>query len=149
MPIHSSTLAWRIYLHDKSHIHDTLRARVQAGQLVLRWTKGYCTWFFLLYWGIFILYSIFLGPLLCQSIFYSYWDARMILHLSFYHHGELKWKSLSRVQLIETPPHGILQARISGMGTSPGIFPIQRLNSGLPHCRQILYQLSHRGSPLL
>ena len=28
-----------------------------------------------------------------------------------------------------------------------GIFPIQRLNPGLPHCRQILYQLSHKGSP--
>ena len=28
-----------------------------------------------------------------------------------------------------------------------GIFPIQELNPGLPHCRQILYQLSHQGSP--
>ena len=28
-----------------------------------------------------------------------------------------------------------------------GIFPTQRLNPGLPHCRQILYQLSHKGSP--
>ena len=28
-----------------------------------------------------------------------------------------------------------------------GIFPIQGLNPGLPHCRQILYQLSHKGSP--
>ena len=27
-----------------------------------------------------------------------------------------------------------------------GIFPIQRSNPGLPHCRQILYQLSHKGS---
>ena len=27
-----------------------------------------------------------------------------------------------------------------------GIFPIQGLNSGLPHCRQILYHLSHQGS---
>ena len=27
-----------------------------------------------------------------------------------------------------------------------GIFPIQRLNPGLPHCRQILYCLSHQGS---
>ena len=27
-----------------------------------------------------------------------------------------------------------------------GIFPIQGLNPGLPHCRQILYQLSHQGS---
>ena len=28
-----------------------------------------------------------------------------------------------------------------------GIFPIQGSNPGLPHCRQILYQLSHKGSP--
>ena len=28
-----------------------------------------------------------------------------------------------------------------------GIFPTQRLNSGLPHCRQILHHLSHQGSP--
>ena len=29
-----------------------------------------------------------------------------------------------------------------------GIFPTQGLNPGLPHCRQILYHLSHQGSPL-
>ena len=28
-----------------------------------------------------------------------------------------------------------------------GIFPTQGLNPGLPHCGQILYQLSHKGSP--
>ena len=28
-----------------------------------------------------------------------------------------------------------------------GIFPIQGLNTDLPHCRQILYQLSHQGTP--
>ena len=28
-----------------------------------------------------------------------------------------------------------------------GIFPTQGLNPGLPHCRWILYQLSHKGSP--
>ena len=28
-----------------------------------------------------------------------------------------------------------------------GIFLTQGLNPGLPHCRQILFQLSHRGSP--
>ena len=28
-----------------------------------------------------------------------------------------------------------------------GIFPTQELNPGLPHCRQILYQISHKGSP--
>ena len=30
-----------------------------------------------------------------------------------------------------------------------GISPTQGLNSGLPHCRWILYQLSHQGSPLI
>ena len=28
-----------------------------------------------------------------------------------------------------------------------GIFPTQGSNPGLPHCGQILYQLSHKGSP--
>ena len=28
-----------------------------------------------------------------------------------------------------------------------GIFPTQGSNSGLPHCRRILYHLSHQGSP--
>ena len=28
-----------------------------------------------------------------------------------------------------------------------GIFPTQGPNPGLPHCRQVLYQLSHQGSP--
>ena len=46
--------------------------------------------------------------------------------------------------------HGILQARIlEGVASIllQGIFPTQGLNPGLPHCRQILYQLSHKGSP--
>ena len=46
--------------------------------------------------------------------------------------------------------HEILQARIPEWAAVPfsrGIFPTQGLNSGLPHCRWILYQLSHQGSP--
>ena len=38
----------------------------------------------------------------------------------------------------------------TGVGTLfllQGIFPSQGLNPGLLHCRQILYQLSHKGSP--
>ena len=48
------------------------------------------------------------------------------------------------------PAHGILQARILewvAISFSRGIFPIQGLNPGLPHCREILYHLSHQGSP--
>ena len=37
--------------------------------------------------------------------------------------------------------HGVLQA------LEKGIFPTQGSNPGLLHYRQILYQLSHKGSP--
>ena len=46
--------------------------------------------------------------------------------------------------------HGILQVRILeeiAIPFSRGIFPTQRWNPGLLHCRWILYQLSHQGSP--
>ena len=42
--------------------------------------------------------------------------------------------------------HGIFQARNTGVGYHfllQGIFPTQGLNSGLLHCRQTLYRLSH------
>ena len=53
------------------------------------------------------------------------------------------------------PPHGLYSpcnspGQNTEMGSCfllQGIFPTQGLNSGLPHCRQILYQLSHQGSP--
>ena len=36
---------------------------------------------------------------------------------------------------------------VGSLSLLQGIFPIQELNQGLLHCRQILYQLSYRGSP--
>ena len=52
-------------------------------------------------------------------------------------------------------PHGLYNPWISpgqntGVGSLSllqGIFPTKRLNPGLPHCRQILYQLNQQGSP--
>ena len=47
--------------------------------------------------------------------------------------------------------YGILQARILELVALPfsrGIFPTQGLNPGLPHCREILYHLSQKGSPI-
>ena len=38
---------------------------------------------------------------------------------------------------------------VGGLSLIQGIFPTQGLNPGLPHCRWILYQLSHKGSPRL
>ena len=51
-------------------------------------------------------------------------------------------------------PHGLYSSWNSpGQHTGVGnisplqeIFPTQGLNPGLPHCRRILYQLSHKGS---
>ena len=46
--------------------------------------------------------------------------------------------------------HGDSPGKNTGMGCHAllqGIFPTQGLNPGLPHCRQILYHLSHWGSP--
>ena len=45
--------------------------------------------------------------------------------------------------------HGILQARILEWVAflfSGGVFQTQGLNPGLLHCRQILYQMSQKGS---
>ena len=36
---------------------------------------------------------------------------------------------------------------VGSLSLLQGIFPTQGSNPGLPHCRQILYQLSHQGSP--
>ena len=52
-------------------------------------------------------------------------------------------------------PHGLYSpwnfpGQNTGVGSLSllqGIFPTQGLNPGLPHFRQILYQLSHKGNP--
>ena len=51
-------------------------------------------------------------------------------------------------------PHGLYPWNSPGQNTGvgslsllQGIFPTQGSNPGLPHCRQVLYQLSHKGSP--
>ena len=38
---------------------------------------------------------------------------------------------------------------VSSLCLLQGIFPTQESNQGLLHCRQILYQLSHKGSPFV
>ena len=63
-----------------------------------------------------------------------------------------KEKSLSGVRLLR--PHGQYSPwNSSGQNTGvgnlsllQGIFPTQGSNPGLPHCRQILYHQSHKGS---
>ena len=64
-----------------------------------------------------------------------------------------KWKLLSHGQLFATPwsIHSMEFSRqntgVGSLSLFQGIFPTQGLNPGLLHCRQILYPLSHKGSP--
>ena len=102
-----------------------------------------------------ILYNIRLKwkgkSLSCVQLFANPWIVA--------HQGLCPWKSLSRVQLFATPWIGAHQGLCPW--TSPGkntgvgchsllqeTFLTQGLNSGLLHCRQILYHLSHQGSPV-
>jgi len=63
-----------------------------------------------------------------------------------------KWKSLSHVW-----PHGLhspcnspgQNTGVGSLSLLQGVFPIQGLNPGLPHCKRILYWLSHQGDPRL
>ena len=46
--------------------------------------------------------------------------------------------------------HGDSPGKNTGVGCHAllqGVFPTQGLNPGLPHCGQIIYQLSHQGNP--
>ena len=45
------------------------------------------------------------------------------------------------------PPGKPKNTRVGSLSLLQQIFPIQELNWGLLHCRWILYQLSHQGSP--
>ena len=68
------------------------------------------------------------------------------------HHSKCKVKVTQSDSLW---PHGLYSpwnspGQNTGVGNCSllqGIFPTQGLNPGLPHCRWILYQLSHQGSP--
>ena len=64
-----------------------------------------------------------------------------------------KWKLLVMSDSLQ--PHGLyspwnslsLNAGVGSRFLLQGIFPTQRSNPDLPHCRWILYQLSQQGSP--
>ena len=69
---------------------------------------------------------------------------------------EVKWSESFSVLSDSLWPHGLHSPWNSpGQNTRVGslsilqlaIFPTEGWNPGLPHCRRILYQLSHEGSP--
>ena len=68
----------------------------------------------------------------------------------------LWWESESESHSVVSnslQPHGLYSpwnfpgpnTGVGSLSLLQGIFPTQSLNPGLPHCRWILYQLSHKG----
>ena len=72
----------------------------------------------------------------CISFLFIESDSRSVVSDSLRSHGLYNlWNSPGQNTGMRS--HSFLQ----------GIFPTQGSNPELPHCRQILYQLSHQGSP--
>ena len=93
--------------------------------------------------GMFLLGFILLGTL-CESQSLNYWKVQVVS-------DSLQPMDCS---LPGSSVHGILQARILewvaipfSRGSSHPRGQIQGSNPGLPHCRQILYHVSHQRSP--
>ena len=66
------------------------------------------------------------------------------------------WSNAAAAAIVSNsfPPHGLYSpgnspgqnTEVGSLSFLQGIVPTQGLNPGLPHCRWILYQLSHKGS---
>ena len=95
-----------------------------------------------------------LSPVLAGSFFTTSvtWEAQISCIIWWY----LTYESESHSVVPNSLPlHGLYRSwNSSGQNTGvdslsllQGIFPTQGLNPGLPHCRWILYQLSHKGRP--
>ena len=73
--------------------------------------------------------------------------------ISSKHLSEWKWVKVTQLCLTLCDPINCLwnslgqNTTVVGLSLLQGIFLTQGLNPGLPHCRHILYQLSHKGSP--
>ena len=87
----------------------------------------------------------------------SYWYTVFTLRGldSWCEQRQVKWSESRSVVSDSLWPHGLYSlwnspGQNTGVGSLSllqGIFPTQGSNPGLLHCRQILFQLSHKGSP--
>ena len=81
-------------------------------------------------------------------------DFKLLIYL-FSHHFPFGESESHSVVSNSLQPHGLYRSwkspgqniGVGSLSLLQGIFPTQGLNPDLLHCRQILYQLSHKGSP--
>ena len=62
-------------------------------------------------------------------------ESRSVVSNSLWPHGLCSWNSPGQ------------NTEVGSLSLLQGLFPTQGSNAGLPHCRYILYQLSHKESP--
>ena len=87
-----------------------------------------------------------------ESLIVSTWERMNTTSISVFSYA--KWSENHSVvsdslqpDVLYSPWNSLGQnTGVSSLSLLQGIFPTQGLNPGL-HCRQILYQLSHKGSP--
>ena len=114
--------------------------------------------FFLLLYFFFLILGKFLVQcwLYNNSVNLAFRNYSLDCFLKHYHHSEvIVWSEIHSVVSDCLWPHGLhspwnSRGQNTGMGSLSllqGIFPTQGLNRGLLHCRQLLYQLSHKGRP--
>jgi len=86
---------------------------------------------------------------------YSAWDCKELDTTERLTHGHLGESESCSIVSHSVQPRGLYSLRnppgqntgVGSLSLLQGIFPTQGLNPGLPHYRQIFYQLSHQGSP--
>ena len=88
----------------------------------------------------------------------SHWTKPGMIYLKYFclreKWSEVKWSESRSVMSDSLLPHGLYSPwtspgqnpAVGSLSFLQGIFPTQGLNPGLLHCRQILYQLSHKGN---
>ena len=84
-----------------------------------------------------------------------FWWMRLIIGESIYVWGKESESESHSAMFDSLWPHGLYSpwnspgqnTEVGSLSLLQGIFPTQGCNPGLPHCRWILYQLSHKGSP--
>ena len=60
---------------------------------------------------------------------------------------EARSPALQADSLLSEPPGKLKNMEVGSLSLLQGVFPTQESSQGLLHCRRILYQLSHQGSP--
>ena len=91
--------------------------------------------------------KLFKPKMLIKHLRFTYFLNILFIYLA------VKWTEIRSVVSDSLRPHGLnspdQNTGVGSLSLLQGIFPTQGSNPGLLHCRWILYQQSHKGSPYM